>query len=285
MPIKDYSTDPDLNVSISGINIAEGCPPSGINNAIRQLMADVKVESEAVSEAVSETSSALEAFADQQAAKDEEQDEAIAEAKSSAEAAGQAAANAQASADAKLPLAGGEMTGDLGFKLDDLALAVIGTFLVSTRKVCGLYPRNGAEVHLGSMNEGETLETVACKRLAGPWARAIFGANEYNPDIVILHGYDEASGAGYIRFSSGLLFQWGRVNNVAASPTITTIPLHQPYKNGNYYVNCNQTYNWESGNRPAYIIGIIGLPSATSFNVSGQSGPLGATWFTLGVGA
>ena len=100
MPIKDYSTDPDLNVSISGINIAEGCPPSGINNAIRQLMADVKVESEAVSEAVSETSSALEAFADQQAAKDEEQDEAIAEAKSSAEAAGQAAAEAQSTADA-----------------------------------------------------------------------------------------------------------------------------------------------------------------------------------------
>jgi hypothetical protein len=44
MAIKDYSTTPDLNVQISGINIAEGCPPSGINNAIRQLMADVKAE-------------------------------------------------------------------------------------------------------------------------------------------------------------------------------------------------------------------------------------------------
>ena len=102
MPIKDYSTDPDLNVSISGINIAEGCPPSGINNAIRQLMADVKVESEAVSEAVSETSSALEAFADQQAAKDEEQDTAI--------------SNAQQTADAALPKAGGTMTGSLNVK-------------------------------------------------------------------------------------------------------------------------------------------------------------------------
>lgn len=46
MSIKDYSSDADLNVSISGINIAEGCPPSGINNAIRQLMADVKAELE-----------------------------------------------------------------------------------------------------------------------------------------------------------------------------------------------------------------------------------------------
>lgn len=44
MPINDYNTDPDLNTTISGINIAEGCAPSGINNAIRQLMADVKAE-------------------------------------------------------------------------------------------------------------------------------------------------------------------------------------------------------------------------------------------------
>lgn len=66
MAIKDYSTDPDLNVSISGINIAEGCQPSGINNAIRQLMADVKEEKDA-----RDTT---------QAAKDAAQDAAIAEA-------------------------------------------------------------------------------------------------------------------------------------------------------------------------------------------------------------
>ena len=80
MPIKYYSTDPDLNVQISGINIAEGCPPSGINNAIRQLMADVKEESEAQAEAITAASSALEAFAKTQAQKDEAQDAAIAEA-------------------------------------------------------------------------------------------------------------------------------------------------------------------------------------------------------------
>lgn len=46
MAVSDYNTNPDLNTSIAGINIAEGCPPSGINNAIRQLMADVKAQSE-----------------------------------------------------------------------------------------------------------------------------------------------------------------------------------------------------------------------------------------------
>lgn len=42
MAVSDYSTTPGSNTSISGINIAEGCPPANVNNAIRQLMADVK---------------------------------------------------------------------------------------------------------------------------------------------------------------------------------------------------------------------------------------------------
>lgn len=41
MPIKDYNTTPANNTAINGINIAEGCAPSNINNAIRQLMADL----------------------------------------------------------------------------------------------------------------------------------------------------------------------------------------------------------------------------------------------------
>jgi hypothetical protein len=41
MGISSYSTTPASNTSISGINIAEGCNPSGINDAIRQMMADI----------------------------------------------------------------------------------------------------------------------------------------------------------------------------------------------------------------------------------------------------
>jgi hypothetical protein len=37
---QSYSTTPGSNTSINGINIAEGCPPSGINDALRQLAAD-----------------------------------------------------------------------------------------------------------------------------------------------------------------------------------------------------------------------------------------------------
>ena len=40
--ISEFSSTPANNTDISGINIAEGCAPSGINNAIRELMAQLK---------------------------------------------------------------------------------------------------------------------------------------------------------------------------------------------------------------------------------------------------
>lgn len=43
MAVSDYSTTPASNTTISGINIAEQCPPANINNALRQMMADVRV--------------------------------------------------------------------------------------------------------------------------------------------------------------------------------------------------------------------------------------------------
>jgi hypothetical protein len=42
MAFSDYSTNPDNNTTIAGTNVAENCSPGGINNAIRQLMADGK---------------------------------------------------------------------------------------------------------------------------------------------------------------------------------------------------------------------------------------------------
>ena len=39
--INDYSNTAGSNTTINGIDISEGCSPAGINNAIRQLMADI----------------------------------------------------------------------------------------------------------------------------------------------------------------------------------------------------------------------------------------------------
>jgi len=40
--ISEFDVNPANNTDINNINIAEGCAPSGINNAIRQLMSDLK---------------------------------------------------------------------------------------------------------------------------------------------------------------------------------------------------------------------------------------------------
>jgi hypothetical protein len=40
--VSEFSTIAASNTDIGGIDIAEGCAPSGINNAIRELMAQVK---------------------------------------------------------------------------------------------------------------------------------------------------------------------------------------------------------------------------------------------------
>ncbi len=85
MAVSDYKVTPDQNTTISGINIAEGCPPSGINNAIRQMMADIKAKTDAM-----DTASGT---------KDAAQDTAI--------------AAAQSKADAALPKTGGVMTGPI----------------------------------------------------------------------------------------------------------------------------------------------------------------------------
>lgn len=41
MPVNEYSEVPNSNATVGGIDIAEGCAPGNINNAIRQVMADI----------------------------------------------------------------------------------------------------------------------------------------------------------------------------------------------------------------------------------------------------
>jgi microcystin-dependent protein len=42
MAVSSWSSTPGSNTTIDGVNIAEGCSPAGINNAIRSIMAAVK---------------------------------------------------------------------------------------------------------------------------------------------------------------------------------------------------------------------------------------------------
>jgi len=40
--ISEFSANPANNTDIDNINIAEGCAPSGINDAIREMMSQIK---------------------------------------------------------------------------------------------------------------------------------------------------------------------------------------------------------------------------------------------------
>ena len=40
--VSEWSSTPANNTDVGGIDIAEGCAPSGINNAIREMMAQIK---------------------------------------------------------------------------------------------------------------------------------------------------------------------------------------------------------------------------------------------------
>ena len=46
--VSDWYEEPSLNISVNGINIAEGCPAGNVNGAIRAAMAAVKTLSLAV---------------------------------------------------------------------------------------------------------------------------------------------------------------------------------------------------------------------------------------------
>jgi len=48
MAVSNWSTTAAQNTAINGINIAEGCHPGNLNNAIRQIMADVRVRFDGV---------------------------------------------------------------------------------------------------------------------------------------------------------------------------------------------------------------------------------------------
>lgn len=40
--VADWNATPDLNITVNGINIAEGCPAANLNGALRAVMAGVR---------------------------------------------------------------------------------------------------------------------------------------------------------------------------------------------------------------------------------------------------
>ena len=191
MPVSDYNTDPDLNTTISGINIAEGCAPSGINDAIRQLMADVKEESEAQAEAVAGAESSA---SEQLTALDSTLRALIAQEVAK-----------------YLPLSGGDIVylnfvdGEQG---GGYLYAADKTFFVGAR---GTDRRDGAFLRLYSLEEpvdpGAFL--LGTRNDDGSWGPALFGDRDrvlwWNGSPVLTSAGGRMNGGAYISGQSGLL--------------------------------------------------------------------------------
>ena len=65
MAVTDWSSTPAENTSVGGVNIAEGCPARGLNNAIREVMAAVKArDGEVVHTFGAETVGGVKTFSD-----------------------------------------------------------------------------------------------------------------------------------------------------------------------------------------------------------------------------
>ena len=218
MAIKDYSTTPDMNTMISGINIAEGCPPSGINNAIRQLMADVKAESEATQAA--------------QAAKDAQQDAAIA---------AQAAKDAQqdAAIATKLSTSGGTMTGTfvspqatdtfLRKENDSGAVVISGGSGYSGGGVLILRGKDSSGNDAGNFeirtNDGTNSGALKA------WANGKFTWKGLNI-LVLTASWSDDNGNFYRKYSDGWIEQGGTVattDNFGGSDITFRLPFADTY--------------------------------------------------------
>lgn len=47
MPVQDWSAVADENTTVDGINIAEHCPAKNMNDAVRNIMADLAADIDA----------------------------------------------------------------------------------------------------------------------------------------------------------------------------------------------------------------------------------------------
>lgn len=240
MPVKDYNADPDLNTQISGINIAEGCAPSGINNAIRQLMADVKEEFEGEEGVISTLDASLRALIA------EEVGDAASEASSQLSSLDSTLRALIAKEVAKyLPLAGGTMEGEVigvGYvqklkNIDVTATPSSSIFEASIRFTdkngklfAMLQPAQwsnggnalrlivakkdgsqGAPFSIEQTASGETLFAVGGNKIVGVAAEWTSGAN------------------GYRKYANGWIEQWGQVTTT--SNQRATVQYHTPFAN------------------------------------------------------
>ena len=287
MSVKDYNIEPELNVSISGISIAEGCAPSGINDALRQLMADVKEESEAQARAASEASTQLSSLdSTLRAFIAEEVAGAKTEASSSASSLEAALRSLISQEVAKCyPKSGGVLGGTIirnGFlaqnSVDDNLLIIRGG-TDATSAYMGLCGKTHSNKGMAYFQAADGTDSATFSFL--PSGAAVFGGNA----VVTLADSWRSGANWYRKYSNGFIMQGGYVSHSisinAGLEASASIPLNTPFASTSYSVlyNAAGAGVLTSGSRSrqtnkftAYALGYAGATRTWS----------GTFWFACG---
>jgi len=273
--VSEWSSTPSNNTDIGGINIAEGCAPSGINNAIRELMAQVK---------------------DMQAGTDSD----------NFTVGGNLSVTGSVSLTTALPVASGGTgvstvtTGDILYSsaVDTLArLAGTGTtgsvLLSGTAPSWGKVPMSThVSGQLPVANGGTGASTLTSKAvLIGEGTNAVSSVSPGTDDnVLISDGTNWTSAAistiasfanslttnGYQKFPGGLMIQWGKYTST---------------------IDSNQTFNWPTSFPNACFVAVttyedikatalaVNAISASTFTVDRDDEVAGSQpFYVIGIG-
>lgn len=259
--ISEFDVDPSNNTDINSINIAEGCAPSGINNAIRQLMADLKEQQTGASGdnftvggnlAVTGTSTFTGATTFS----------------STVVVGGSALGNMANQAKNAVDITGGTITG-----ITDLAVADGGTG-ASTLTANAVLIGNGTSAITGISPSTDDNVLISD---GTSWTSASIGS---------IAGFDKSlATSGYQKFPSGLIIQWGQYNSTIADSSGVTITLPITFPNSFASVTSNLSYNTPitgSSSQGTYNY----ILSTSQFNVyigdTGTTNNNGFTWIAIG---
>lgn len=256
--ISEFDVDPSNNTDINSINIAEGCAPSGINNAIRQLMSDLKEFQTGAADdnftvggnlAVDGTSTFTGATTFS----------------STVVVGGSALGNMANQAKNSVDITGGTITG-----ITDLAVADGGTGR-STLTANAVLVGNGTS-GINSVSPSTTDNVLISNGTS--WTSAAISS---------IAGFDKLFAAnGYQKLPSGLLIQWGLTSGVPADTTVTiTLPI--AFSSGFVYANIAvQDFTGGNEEMSTPFVGINGLSSFTVRNTDGDTAINNYRWIAIG---
>lgn len=243
--ISEFDVDPSNNTDINSINIAEGCAPSGINNAIRQLMSDLKEQQTGASGdnftvggnlAVNGTSTFTGATTFS----------------STVVVGGSALGNMANQAKSAVDITGGTITG-----ITDLAVADGGTGR-STLTANAVLVGNGTS-GINSVSPSTTDNVLASDGTA--WVSKALGA---------LSGFDKSVAAtGYQKFPSGFIVQWGLAFGI---PTNSSVTITLPIAFQSIFLYANIAVQSHTGANEEMSIPFVIIANTSTFEIRNTDG-------------